>query len=539
MRCQSRLDLVYRCALSARPKPSVHELHHSIRASSTRAGSERQQKNNSKEDGLRNDESPKEEEEGAMTRRMKELSEDAMLGGKSAMKNMQQAGFSDELKKQLEERIAATSFKNEHAQAFSVANMPRSAGRGTQDLAAAAPWTGDETAHDAALRMLSDSKKPLRVPFKPPNPSPVNLQPRVRASQSSGTRLAQARDRKEVYELSQDAHISEEEREAYRRELRDRFTPGARAFPMSLQGLSSLANERIEDAIAKGQFRNIPRGKGKNVERDHAAGSPYLDTTEYFMNRIMQKQEVTPEWIQKQQDLQREIRRFRAQLRSDWKSHAARLISRQGGTLQTQVRRARAYAAAEARHNRFAQTPAEKEEKNATGVKPMTQIDHEGRLSRIPVSLSNNSPVSQTESVTSTSTESIEHEPLPDVSCLRDPQYLAIEKEYHELKVKKLNELLRSYNLQAPRIAQKPYLNLQRELDLCYAEVAPSLAEEVYNRATQKAHDSSYVPTKGDAGALQQVLGLGQNARVHDEDTSKGYGLKQFWRDLWSRGATT
>lgn len=53
------------------------------------------------------------------------MSEEAMLeGGKSARKNMQEAGFSEELKKQLEERIAASSFQSEHAQAFSIANMP-------------------------------------------------------------------------------------------------------------------------------------------------------------------------------------------------------------------------------------------------------------------------------------------------------------------------------------------------------------------------------------------------------------------------------
>jgi len=60
-----------------------------------------------------------------MSRRLAEMTEEAMLsGGRSALRNMQEAGFSEELKKQLEQRIAETSFKSENAAAFSVANMP-------------------------------------------------------------------------------------------------------------------------------------------------------------------------------------------------------------------------------------------------------------------------------------------------------------------------------------------------------------------------------------------------------------------------------
>lgn len=64
-------------------------------------------------------------EQGAMSRKLAEMTEDAMLeGGRSARKNMEQAGFSEDLKKQLEERIAATSFKNDYAAAHSIVNMP-------------------------------------------------------------------------------------------------------------------------------------------------------------------------------------------------------------------------------------------------------------------------------------------------------------------------------------------------------------------------------------------------------------------------------
>jgi hypothetical protein len=70
--------------------------------------------------------------------------------------------------------------------------------------------------------------------------------------------------------------LNEEEREAMRREFKERFAPAARAMPNTVTGLAALANERIEDAIARGQFKNIPRGKG--VERDRRADNPFVDT---------------------------------------------------------------------------------------------------------------------------------------------------------------------------------------------------------------------------------------------------------------------
>lgn len=77
------------------------------------------------EDKETKDENANEEKDSAMTRRLAQMTEDAMLeGGRSARRNIEHAGFSEELKKQLEERVAAASFKSEYAAAHSVVNMP-------------------------------------------------------------------------------------------------------------------------------------------------------------------------------------------------------------------------------------------------------------------------------------------------------------------------------------------------------------------------------------------------------------------------------
>ncbi len=64
-------------------------------------------------------------EEGAMSRRLAEMTADSVeSGGPSAAKNVQAAGFSDELKKQLESRIADSAFRNQNQTAFAEAEMP-------------------------------------------------------------------------------------------------------------------------------------------------------------------------------------------------------------------------------------------------------------------------------------------------------------------------------------------------------------------------------------------------------------------------------
>ncbi|KAJ5586861.1 uncharacterized protein N7459_002626 [Penicillium hispanicum] len=454
-------------------------------------------------DGDGNNKEHEEQEEGAMARRLSQMTEDAMLeGGRSARRNIEHAGFSEELKKQLEERVQAASFKSEHAAAHSILDMPTSAGQGTRDTAAAPAWTGTESLHDSALRMLDDASKPIRTPYK--IPQPVDLRPAPKPKRSTGARLAEAKERTSTYAMSQAPGFSEEEREAMRREMREKLSPGARAMPISIQGLSSLANERIEDAIARGQFQKIRRGKGVNVETDHNATSAFIDTTEYFMNKIIQKQEIVPPWIEKQQELATEVSRFRQRIRTEWRRHAARLIASQGGSLDVQMKRARAYAAAEARLT--------ERNKAEAALRSNTEV-----------------PV---DSQSGDSKDDVQ-EPLEHLPPLRDPQYLAIERSYQELAVKQLNAIARSYNLQAPRSAQKPYINLERELNSCFADVAPELADEIRRRATERARGS--VTVTRSSNSVLGSLGGGPSVRVHEEDKTKGYGMKELWRDLFSR----
>ncbi|EPS27934.1 hypothetical protein PDE_02878 [Penicillium oxalicum 114-2] len=458
-------------------------------------------------------------EEGAMARRLSQMTEDAIVqGGRSAQRNIENAGFSEELKRQLEERVKAASFKSEHAAAHSILDMPSSAGQGTRETAAAPVWSGTESLHDSALRMLDDASKPIRTPFK--IPQPVNLQPAAKPKRSTGARLAAAKDRTTKYTLSQAPGLSDDQRAAIRSEMKEKLMPGAQAMPISLHGLASLANERIEDAIARGQFDKIKRGKGVNTETDHNANSAFIDTTEYFMNKIIQKQDIVPPWIEKQQELASELSRFRQRIRTEWRRHAARLIASQGGSLEAQMRRARGYAAAEARLAEQARMEAAL--RDTSSEKRVSDIAADGRIS--PTSSSSDVPSDDVDD---------EKEDIPHLPPLRDEDYIAIERAYLELAVKQLNTIARSYNLQAPRSAQKPYINLDRELRACYAEVAPQLAEEIRRRASERARPA--IPVSAPKSSVFGSIGTAQTVQVYEEDKNNGYGMKEFWRDLFSK----
>lgn len=519
-------------------------------------------------------------EKGAMSRRLAEMAEETMdTGSSSDRKMMTDAGFSDDLKKQLEERIAQTTFQAENQQILSQVSMPSSAGKGTRDQAAARVWDGNETLHDAALRMLDDSHKRLRVPSRKPTLSPIPLKPRPKQKLSAADRLANARDKTSIYTMQQES-MSEREKEQYRKELKERFTPGARPMPTTLQGLTSLANERIEDAIARGQFRNIERGKGVNIARDYTANSPFIDTTEYFMNKIIQKQEIVPPWIEKQQELMKSINSFRQRLRNDWRRHAARSISSKGGSVEDQIRRAKSFALAEEIHNPRPLAKSETlssidptgmlttitvEERIAAGVAPepredpveikVTQTtpaqDSQGQpisaptevlaedsvvLTREAIQTQPKSTAEHEESPSATPNPSLPERVLPMPYPFRDEAWEKAEHSYQSLVINELNALARSYNLMAPKIAQKPYYNLARELKRCYAEVAPTLADEILNRSI-KGPVRVQVAMHKEGSIMNKFQGTGHIATVRDEPENRGYGFKQFWKDLFSKDA--
>ncbi|RFU80621.1 hypothetical protein TARUN_1577 [Trichoderma arundinaceum] len=442
-------------------------------------------------------------EPGAMSRRLQEATEEALFsGGSAGRRAVQDAGFSEELKEKLLGKIADANFRQEYSSALAEKDLTSTAGEGTRHIATAAPWTGEESTADSVLRMLDDAKKPLKPEFRGKFQPPV-VDPRVKRSPVIHPRqkAINARDRASLYAgmgLKEEKGLSDKEREEMRKEFRSRFEPVARAMPATPSGLAALANEQIENAIARGKFKNIARGKG--VEIDLARSNPFVDTTEYLLNRIIQRQDIVPPWIEKQQELQKTADALRSRLRVDWKRHASRMIASKGGSLEEQMARADQYALAERLHNprQAAGTATSKTEQEPEQV---------------------NEPTTG---------------PLP--RPFRDADWERAEHAYLQLSIDQLNSITRSYNLMAPELAKKPYYSLQRELDACFADVAPLISREIKERATQPRVTSNLTskpsPFTGD-GIVSTFVGK-DSVKIYDT-RAEPYGFKEWWKDVWKK----
>ncbi|KAK7948402.1 uncharacterized protein PG986_009288 [Apiospora aurea] len=506
----------------------------------------------------RKDADSAEPEPGPMSRRLQEATEEALLtGGRAGRRAVEDAGFSEELKERLFARVKDAEFRSEYASAFAEAEMPSAAGSGSRYAAASQPWTGEESTEDAVLRMLTDAHKPLsrdlRGKPKLPDLKPVDFRLRREPNASPGQRAASAREKASAYTdlgLSEN-DLNEKDKEARRKEFRERFRPEARAVPSTLTGLASLANERIENAIARGQFKNIPRGKG--VERDNRADNPFVDTTEYIMNKMIQRQDLVPPWIEKQQELLKTAHTFRTRLRNDWKRHAARIIASKGGSLQDQMRKARRFALAEEVHNprkrdvdqisvptNSTEDPVmvkihQKLEAELAAESQMEHPDVAAQTPRAPsesmTTIAAQDPSSSPETASSNEPPQ-QLEPLPPP--FRDPDWFEAEKSYMELAISNLNTITRSYNLMAPELAKKPYFSLDRELNNCYADVAPQLAEAIKERAARPSASSLGAVGQRPKSILDRFGREGHTAEIY-ESKAPHYGLKEMWRDLFKR----
>ena len=476
-----------------------------------------------------------------MTRRLQEATEDALLtGGRAGQRAVEDAGFSEELKAKLLDKISDAKFRKQFAPAFAEAGMTAAAGEGTREMSRGAAWTGEEQTADAVLRMLDDARKPLRPElrgkFRPPA---VDMRIKKSPAVHPRQRAVNARDRASVYVgtgMKDRKGLSDEEKEDMRKQLGERFQAGARSLPNTISGLAALANERIEDAIARGQFKDIPRGSA--AVRDPRADNPFIDTTEYIMNKMIQRQEIVPPWIEKQQELVKAAGTFRLRLRNDWRRHAARMIAAGGGSLMEQMRRAEEYAAAEELHN--------PRRRGADQIAVPTDATDD------PVTAKMRQQAEQAaEAEAEAEAEAKAAAPQPEPGAAeasttpplarpyRDAAWEQAEHKYMSLSVEGINSITRSYNLMAPDLAKKPYLSLRRELASCFAEVAPQLAGEIRQRASRPRapagglSGASVLEKKGDG--LWEHLGGRDSVRVHVEAEEKAYGLREWWRDLWKR----
>lgn len=246
------------------------------------------------------------------------------------------------------------------------------------------------------------------------------------------------------------------------------------------------------------------------------------------------------------------MNRFRKRLRADWRRHVARTIASKGGGLERQMKVANEYALAEMQLNPAKPTFEQINTLDSEGQ--LSQITLAGELKATPVN--DRSPPEtvikvveqavnddgtlkgpdQQVTLSAEQPEALASDPSsvrqPTVPPFRDPQWEQTEGAYLRAAVDNINSMTRSYNLMAPDLAKKPYFSLDRELKACFADVAPTVAGAIRERALAPKIKGVEIIGHKPGGVLEK-FSMDRAAHVHDERKPQ-YGFKDFWRDLFA-----
>lgn len=108
LRCPRRYGLLHRAFSSTLPPREQQSAAQQVKVDDEQHGQEQQS-----------------EGTGAMSRRLADMTDETLeSGGRTARKAVQEAGFSEELKKRLEARIQDSTFKSGNSAAFAQVDMP-------------------------------------------------------------------------------------------------------------------------------------------------------------------------------------------------------------------------------------------------------------------------------------------------------------------------------------------------------------------------------------------------------------------------------
>lgn len=201
------------------------------------------------------------------------------------------------------------------------------------DTVAKPPWRGSESQLDVHNRMILDLMPP---------PKPVNNHNRIMSPpKDPKTRMINARESSIDYKTG--AREQDNFRELYKERLLGPSMLINSNSPTATMGLAqTMADVRINSTINRktGKFDSplMDSVRGKPLDPKHLANAT---DTNYFVNQILNKQEVLPPWIETQQTLEREITLFRERLDELWTKHMLAQLNPGSNSKQDVLARAR------------------------------------------------------------------------------------------------------------------------------------------------------------------------------------------------------
>lgn len=354
---------------------------------------------------------------GAMKERLARLAEEAKPikedpnAGRPHFEDENQQRIWDELYDSVSDGGRRYRYDNQKEIGFT--KIPEYAPQHSKQIALNLPWRGEESLIDMSNRMLHDSKPVSKIVKS------STLETKRTRKTSISDRLSRAREGTLDYKLNKDSKDEKlEEDPMFSQLYRDRFL-SAGGTPFST--IESIASQRIEDAIARNEFKDIPRGT--KSQKDLRASSPFIDTTQYFLNKMIQRQGAAPPWIEKQAKVNDMAENMRRMILEGWKSRAIKIFLE--------------------RHENAA---SDAHEKLRMAKETVQELKH----------------------------------------SMEAAKWLEENKEYHTELIRDINSSIRGYNLQAPGSARKGYLELERELEAMFDKAAENILTAYENHLIPK-----------------------------------------------------
>ncbi|HXW00728.1 MAG TPA: DnaJ family domain-containing protein [Anaerolineae bacterium] len=97
--------------------------------------------------------------------------------------------------------------------------------------------------------------------------------------------------------------------------------PAQSAITRREQERTDLIEQRIQEAMANGEFDNLP-GRGKPLP---VHTNPYLDPTQELAFGLLQNNGMVPEWIERDKEIRQELEAARERLRLAWQQYQVNL----------------------------------------------------------------------------------------------------------------------------------------------------------------------------------------------------------------------
>lgn len=264
---------------------------------------------------------PEQESTSAIVDRMKQILEEK-ISSQSAT-TIETMKRSDESLNQILSKYdtLSTSLPNTKQAASYIKSEPILAhNKHAKDIYNSIPWSGTESVYDSNLRMIVDSKpKPINDPaslaYKKRNPT-------------NNEKLAMARDISLDYKVNKpqkgkdkDGYNNDDD-DGFREMYRERLLGPSMLINHSSTSVdfvemlaSNKINAKIDQTTGKFETDDMQNVRGKPLEKQHLVN---CTDSNYFMNQVLNKQEVLPPWIESQQNLNRNIAQFRRNLIEMW-----------------------------------------------------------------------------------------------------------------------------------------------------------------------------------------------------------------------------